>query len=511
MSLQLLAPSKSGGKSEDENDEGVVRVVLVMIVKNEEANVARVLASAAGLADAFAIADTGSTDSTVDVIEAVAARLGRPCSVTVRDFDTFGAARTHSMRNAEAVAARLGWPAHSTFALLLDADALLKCDPARVRAALSVSSLGQGSALGSAQGLPSARAGAFYVTHALGSTRYSRLNLLRMDGAWTCVGAAHESWQAGVPAPTASLRDEVVVWELGTGGMRGSKARREIALLELDYAAAPTCSRTLFYLGRAHVDGAAAGACPEADRARGLALLRERVAHPAFREEAFEARVLLCADARAAGDTAVLLPHAMQGVADAPTRPELLYAAAQALRWKDEARAAACELLLVALRRCVPPAGGASAAQRAFRDAWVACAAAVAHPGRSVADVDAEYAARTDTARMFLNEAVVRYGLFEELAISASWTDAAAEFAPKGARCNAFLAEFAPDPYKGRALERAARWYTGWYTAPRAPRAPLTPLTPAAQEQKQHEPPDTSHVVEFCAHDEHAPPKRAHD
>jgi len=421
-----------------------VRVVLVMIVKNEQANVARVLASAAGLADAFAIADTGSTDSTVQVVKAVGARLGRPCFVTARDFDTFGAARTHSMRFAEAVAAHLGWSTQSTFALLLDADALLKCDPERVRTALSLSS---------------PICGAFKVTHALGNTRYSRLNLLRMDGAWTCVGAAHENWEAGVPAPTGSLRDEVVVCELGTGGMRGSKASREIALLELDYAAAPTNSRTLFYLGRAHVDGAAE-ACPEADRPRGLALLRERVAHPAFREEAFEARILLCADARAAGDTAVLLPHALQGVADAPTRPELLYEAAKALRWKDEARAAACELLLMALRRCVPPAGTAAAPQCAFRAAWVACAAAVAHPGRSVADVDAEYAARKDTAQMFLNEAVVCYGLFEELAISAAWTDTAAEFGSRGARCNAFLAESAPEPFKSRALERAARWYT---------------------------------------------------
>jgi hypothetical protein len=340
------------------------------------------------------------------------------------------------MRQAEAFASSQGWPAKQTYALLLDADAVLECDAKRVRAAI--------------QTAPNTCA--FYCTHVLNTHQYARLNMLCMTNEWVCVGAAHENWEPRKPTPFGDLKDQMLVHELNTGGTRSSKARREITLLETDYATNPGNSRTLFYLGRAHTYGG-----DEGNAARGLQLLKKRIAHPNFREEAFEARIIVCDDARATHDSSMLLSHAMLGLADAPTRPELLYAAATALRRRDAAHIAACELLLLAIQRSLPPSGS-SDGDTSLRAAWIVCAAAVAHPGVHLCDVERVYAARRGSARLFVCEDVVRFGLFDELAINATWTDTEGAFKKRGKLCNDFLMVWGPENKRSAARDRV-HWF----------------------------------------------------
>lgn len=79
---------------------------LCMIVRDEEANLPRVLASVRGLADEIVVTDTGSTDRTVEIARAHGARVE-----TFPWIDDFAAARNHSLAKAR-----------GEWILVLDAD-----------------------------------------------------------------------------------------------------------------------------------------------------------------------------------------------------------------------------------------------------------------------------------------------------------------------------------------------------------------------------------------------------
>lgn len=70
-------------------------ISLTMIVKNEAANLGRVLESARGVADEFVVVDTGSTDNTVDIARAYGAKVS-----FFTWIDDFSAARNHALDQA---------------------------------------------------------------------------------------------------------------------------------------------------------------------------------------------------------------------------------------------------------------------------------------------------------------------------------------------------------------------------------------------------------------------------
>jgi len=106
--------------------EGLARVSLTMIVKNEEAHLATCLGSVADLVAEIVIADTGSTDRTKEIAAGFGAK--------VIDFpwvDSFAAARNESLRHAT-----------GDWVLWLDADKYLDAEN-RDRLRALFSSLGQ--------------------------------------------------------------------------------------------------------------------------------------------------------------------------------------------------------------------------------------------------------------------------------------------------------------------------------------------------------------------------------
>ncbi|MCM3747243.1 glycosyltransferase [Paenibacillus pasadenensis] len=88
----------------------LITISLCMIVKNEEAVLARVLESVTGIVDEIIITDTGSTDRTVEIAKAFGARVE-----PFKWVDDFAAARNYSFSKAA-----------SDYIMWLDADDYLK-------------------------------------------------------------------------------------------------------------------------------------------------------------------------------------------------------------------------------------------------------------------------------------------------------------------------------------------------------------------------------------------------
>jgi tetratricopeptide (TPR) repeat protein len=95
-----------------------MRLSVAMIVKNEEANLGRALASVRGLADEVVIVDTGSTDKTIDI-----ALEHNALVFTFKWCDDFSAARNESLDLC-----------NGDWIMFLDADeAVLQSDHAAIR------------------------------------------------------------------------------------------------------------------------------------------------------------------------------------------------------------------------------------------------------------------------------------------------------------------------------------------------------------------------------------------
>ena len=198
-------------------------------------------------------------------------------------------------------------------------------------------------------------------------------------------------------------------------GIAEDEARKQAwytTLLRKDLARSPDSARAVFYTGRAlfHAPDAA-------DRAEGAALLERRLAMSEFPEERFEARVTLTAPARAARNTAVLLDHAVRGLADAPFRPELLFWAAHALRTAHGAHFGVVTLLETALRFTAPPACAPPGATWTVEE-WLAFVQRLLD---APAAWRAEARSRVDASQLFMQQSVVQWEIFELLAACGGW------------------------------------------------------------------------------------------
>lgn len=250
-----------------------------MIVKNEGKIIERCIRAAAPLLDAICICDTGSTDDTREVVERVARELQLPCKIVDDSpFIDFGTNRTHSFTEARAyITKELGWYPAWSFALLSDADMILKIGQ-------SSSELIEGKPA-QPQRFSKKLLRPDLFTHYLldqvnGQLKYANVRLLRFDVDWKCVGKTHEYWGGGGNAGNMSM---LCYDDRDDGGCKQDKLERDIRLLRATLEEKPNDGRTLFYLGRTLKD---TGAYEE-----GVALLEQRAKLNDFAEEAFYALI----------------------------------------------------------------------------------------------------------------------------------------------------------------------------------------------------------------------------
>jgi tetratricopeptide (TPR) repeat protein len=208
------------------------RLLLLLMIKNESAIIERCLAHAVQYVDAVSILDTGSTDDTVQRCEAFLANTQKPFRIETHPFKNFGETRTVSFENAQRHAHAFGWDTTTSYALAVDADMVIKPQPAFFQYPLTQNG--------------------YHLIQENGHLKYYNLRLMRLSHPWKCIGGTHEYWSGD---PTEKIPYEVFyIDDKNDGGCKADKFERDVRLLRADIEADPQNARAYFYLGQSLKD-----------------------------------------------------------------------------------------------------------------------------------------------------------------------------------------------------------------------------------------------------------------
>lgn len=190
-------------------------VCATMIARNEERILLRCLGSLVGIVDCAVIVDTGSTDTTRDMIRDF---KDFPIHLHERPWVGFGHNRTEAINLARP---------HGEFLLRVDCDQTI------------------------AGTLPDLTADGYNVLLHHGTLRYRQVVLFKSSLPWKYVGAAHEYLGCDVPHKSIDC-NTLIVTEHADSSRRtsGEKFRAGTLALEAEHRKDPTNTRTVFYLAR---------------------------------------------------------------------------------------------------------------------------------------------------------------------------------------------------------------------------------------------------------------------
>lgn len=216
------------------------RIVLCLMVANEERIIERCLRSALPHVDAVVVCWNG-TDRTVDIATRVLE--GHDVYFEQQAWVNFGHNRTLSAKAAKnwVRCYHPFWPLDSTYLLFMDADMELVVEK------------GFGRDLLTAPGYNLVQ-----VNH---GEEYLNLRLARLSHDWRSVSVTHEYWAAtpDIGEPERLWRrgySRGFMWlrDLDDGGSKSDKTERDIRLLEQGLKDEPGNVRYMFYLARAYAD-----------------------------------------------------------------------------------------------------------------------------------------------------------------------------------------------------------------------------------------------------------------
>lgn len=243
-----------------------MRVCLNMIVKNESAVIERCLRSVRPHIGCWAIADTGSTDGTQELIRLLLGDL--PGELIERPWVDFATNRNQALD----LARRYG-----DYALVIDADDVLDVDPGRAFLGLD----GPGYALEIVDKV----------------TNYWRDALVRLDVDWTWKGVLHEHLTCSQLAGVKKLGG-ARIRRIGGGarsqGELAEKYRRDVDVLRRALVDEPDNARYVFYLAQSLHDAG--------EPAQAIEVYRRRVEMGGWTEEVYFSKFMIAQIKQQLGD-----------------------------------------------------------------------------------------------------------------------------------------------------------------------------------------------------------------
>lgn len=280
-----------------------MKLVLILMVKNEGAIIERCLSAVEPIVDAFCVHDTGSTDDTREKVQAfLATRKG---CLTTSEWKNFGHNRTLSFQSAKQyVQYDLKWDLATTYGLLLDADMVFQPGTLREQ---TLTEKG------------------YTILQCGGALEYPNCRLVRMDYDWKCTGVTHEYWDG----PTKSL-PKSVCWidDKGDGGCKSDKFERDARLLEEGLEKEPENVRYMFYLAQTYH---CLGRHKDAIR-----MYKRRYNAGSWDEERWYSLYMIAQSYLSLGDAPTFEKYMLKAYEFRPSRAESLYKLAKYFREKGQ-------------------------------------------------------------------------------------------------------------------------------------------------------------------------------
>ena len=216
----------------------VVALCLNMIVKNESKIIMRLLQSVLPIIDNYIICDTGSTDNTPQIITDFFNQHNIPGEVIYEPFKNFGYNRSYAFTYAQQYYIKLQTQTQQNnsntnemYALLLDADMILKIEPSFNKQLLTE--------------------GAYLLTQTQSSLSYYNVRLINLNVKAKCLGPTHEYYD--YPKGTTSQKlNSLWISDIGDGGSKENKYNRDIQLLTQGIEDEPNNERYYFYLANSY-------------------------------------------------------------------------------------------------------------------------------------------------------------------------------------------------------------------------------------------------------------------
>ena len=202
------------------------KIALMMIVKNEERPLPKLISSVKHLITEWVIVDTGSTDNTKQIIQEMLGDL--PGQIIDRPWVNFGHNRSELLRN---------FPDNCDYALLLDADHIIAVDKETIDEQGNVN-----------LNIPEGDCMMLLVEDH--NVVYRMPYFVRKRTDMFYEGATHEYLTAHSPLKRVEY-NEIRIRHTAEGGSRGDKFERDLRLLTEELKVKPS-ARNYFYLGQTY-------------------------------------------------------------------------------------------------------------------------------------------------------------------------------------------------------------------------------------------------------------------
>ena len=209
----------------------VPKICLNMIVKNESAIIIRLLESVIPLIDSYCICDTGSTDNTITLIKEYCKSKNITGKIIEESFRDFGYNRSYALMGCTDMQ-------NADYILLMDADMKLEIKTTDIlqfkRMLIN---------------------DAYYVVQGCADFHNENIRIIRNDPSYHYWGVTHEYIELPDNAVIENIsKDVLFITDLGDGGCKENKFKRDIELLIKGLEMNPNNPRYLFYLANSYRD-----------------------------------------------------------------------------------------------------------------------------------------------------------------------------------------------------------------------------------------------------------------